>query len=81
MGINVVISIKYGQKSCIQDIKFKFYWVSKSIPAAKSQDSVDISGAQKPIWAKLLEFDFFLSGKTRLYRYYQNKNWSNHFHT
>ena len=33
--------------------------VSKSIPAAKSQNFVDISGVQKPTWAKLLEFDFF----------------------
>ena len=66
MGINEVIFIKYEQKSCIQDIKFKFYWVSKSIPAAKSQDSVDISGAQKPRWAKLLEFDFFFIWKDKV---------------
>ena len=48
-----------GSKSCIWDVKFKVYWVSKSIPAAKSQNFVDISGAQKPIWAKFLEFEFF----------------------
>ena len=60
--MNEVISIKYdrilllGRKS---DIKFKIYWLSKSIPAAKSQNFVDISGAQKPIWAEFLEFDFF----------------------
>ena len=48
-----------GQNSCIRDIKFMIYGVSKSIPAAKSQNFVEISGAQKPTWAKLLEFDFF----------------------
>ena len=59
---------------CIRDIKFKIYWVSKSKPAEKPPNFVDISGAQKPIWAKFLEFDFFLSEKTRLHRYCQNKN-------
>ena len=34
------------------------YEVSKSILAANSQNFVDISGAQKPTWAKFLEFDF-----------------------
>ena len=63
-----------GLKSYIRDIKLKIYCVSKSIPAAKSQNFVDISGAQKPIWAKVLEFDFFLSEEKRLYRYYQDKN-------
>ena len=48
-----------GRKSCIQDIKFKLYWVSKSIPAPKSQNCVEISGAQKPTWAKFLESEFF----------------------
>ena len=32
------------------------------------------SGAQKPTWAKFLEFEFFLAEKARLYRYHQNKN-------
>ena len=36
-------------------VKFKIYWVTKSIPAAKSQNFVDISGAQKPTWAKFME--------------------------
>ena len=36
----------------------------KSIPAAKYENFVDISGAQNPTWAKFLEFD----------RYYQKKN-------
>ena len=62
------------RKSCIQDIKFKIYWVSKSIPAAKSQNFVDISVAQKHTGTKFLEFEFFSSEKTRLQRYYQNKN-------
>ena len=41
------------------DIKFKIYWVSKSIPAAKSHNFVNISEAQKPTWGKFLEFGFF----------------------
>ena len=48
-----------GQKAFIWDIKFKIYGVSKFIPAAKSQNFVDISGAQKPTWSKFLEFEFF----------------------
>ena len=65
IDIKVVISIKYGwntiawAKSCIWDILFTMYEVSKSIIAAKSQNYVDSSGAQKPTWAKSLEFDFF----------------------
>ena len=47
------------QKSCIWDITFRMYEVSKSIPAAKCQNFVNISRAQKPIWTKVLEFDFF----------------------
>ena len=47
------------RKSCIRNIKFKIYWLSKSIPAAKPQNFVDISGAQKPTWAKFWEFEFF----------------------
>ena len=74
------ISIKYGWSaiacgiSCIWDIKFKIYVVSKSVSAAKSQNIFDISEAQKPTWAKFLELNFFYLKKTRLYRYYQNKN-------
>ena len=48
-----------GLKSYIRDINLKIYCVSKSIPTAKSQNFVDISEAQKPTWAKVLEFDFF----------------------
>ena len=68
--------ILLGRKSCIQNIKFNIYWVSKWIPAEKSQNFVDISGAQKPTWAKFLKlkFDFFLFEETRLHRYYQNQN-------
>ena len=47
--------------SCIWEITFKIYWVSKSIPAAKSQKFVNISGAEKPTWTTLLESDFFKS--------------------
>ena len=53
----MVGAVLLGQKSCIWDM-FKMYEVSKSIPAAKSQIFIDISGAQKPKWAKLLEFVF-----------------------
>ena len=65
IDIKVVISIKYGwntiawAKLCIWDILFTMHEVSKSIVAAKSQNYVDSSGAQKPTWAKSLEFDFF----------------------
>ena len=45
-----------GQQSCIRDIKYKIYWMSKSIPDSKSETFVNISGAQKPTWAKFLEF-------------------------
>ena len=63
-----------GQTSYIQDIKFKIYWLSKSIQAAKSQSSGSISEVQKLTWAKFLKTDFFLFEKTRLCRYYENKN-------
>ena len=43
------------------------YGMSKLIPAAKSQNFVDISGAQKPTWAKFLEFDFFFYLKRQGY--------------
>ena len=45
------------------------------ITAAKScQNIIDILGAQKPTWKNFSEFAFFLPEKTKLYRYYQNKN-------
>ena len=56
----------YGRKSCIRDITFKIYWVSKSITAAKSQNFVNISGAQKHTWEKLLEFEFFFIWKDKV---------------
>ena len=64
MGMNEVISIKYGilflgEKSFIRGIKFEIYWASNSIPAAKSQNFVNISWGQKPTCSKFLEFDFF----------------------
>ena len=58
-----------GQKSCIWDIKFKIYWVSKSIPTAKSQNFLNISGSWKTNMSLI-----FLSEETRLRRYYQRKN-------
>ena len=64
----------FGRKSCIPDINFKIYWVPKSIPVENLKFFFDISRAQKPTWAKFLEFGFFLFEKTRLHRYYQNKN-------
>ena len=56
-----------GPKSCIQDMKFKIYQVSISIPAVKSQNIANISGTQKPTWAKYLEFDFFFYLKRQGY--------------
>ena len=65
----MVGTLLLGLKSCIWDTSFKTYDVSKSIPAAKFQNFV----GKKSTWVKLLEFDFFLSETTRLYRYYQSK--------
>ena len=62
-----------GQKCYIWDIKLKIYYVPKSIPAVKSQNFVDIPGAQKPT-SKIFGIWIFLSEKTRLHRYHQNKN-------
>ena len=58
-NIQAIVILLLEQKSCIRDIKFKIYGVSKSIPAAKSQNFVHISRALKPTWAKFLEFNFF----------------------
>ena len=44
---------------CFDENRTSETFASKSIPAAKFQNSADISGAQKPTWAKFLEFDFF----------------------
>ena len=62
----MIETLLLGQKSCIRDISFEMYEVSKSIPA-KSQNFVDISGAQKPTWTKFLEFDFFFNLKRQGY--------------
>ena len=51
------------QKPCIWDINFKFIWCQ--IPYQLQKIST---------WANFLEFRFFLPEKSRLYRYYQNKN-------
>ena len=48
-----------GQTSYIWNIKFKIYGMSKSIPVAKAQNFVNISGTQKPTWVKFLKFDFY----------------------
>ena len=79
MGMNEVISIKYGilflgEKSFIRGIKFEIYWASNSIPAAKSQNFVNISWGQKPTCSKFFEFDFFylktfFSGRGTLSRF------------
>ena len=44
--------------SCIWDILFSIYLVSKS-SAAKPQNFGDISGALKTTWAKFGDFEFF----------------------
>ena len=51
------------QKSCIWDINFKFIWCENPYQLQKI-----------PTWVNFLEFRFFLPGKSRLYRHYQNKN-------
>ena len=72
-----------GQKSCTRDIRFKIYWVPKSIPAAKYQNFVDISGAQKPTWAKFLELRFFYLKRQGYINITRTKInlWSHHLHT
>ena len=69
--------ILLGRKSCIRDLKFKIYWVLKSIPAAKPQTSGDILEPQKPAWAKF----FYLKrqGYTDISRTKINL-WSHHIH-
>ena len=54
MGMNAVISRKYGwntiawmENHVSGTLSSKIYWVSKSIPAAKPQNFVEISEAQK----------------------------------
>ena len=81
MGMNAVISRKYGwntiawmENHVSGTLSSKIYWVSKSIPAAKPQNFVEISEAQKLHGQNIWNLIFFLSEKTRLYRYYQNKN-------
>ena len=51
------------QKSCIWDINFKFIWCQNPYQLQKI-----------PTWVNFLGFRFFLPGKSRLYRHYQNKN-------
>ena len=72
-----------GQKSCIWDIKFKIYWVSKSIPAAKQQNFVNISGAQKPTGTIFWEFEFFYLKRQGYIDITRTKInlWSYHLHT
>ena len=48
-----------GKNQAYWDIKFKIFWVPKPILTAKSQNLVNTSEAQKPTWAKFLEFGFF----------------------
>ena len=65
MGMNKVISIKYGWNTVAgtKNMHVGHYMQDllgvKSIPAAKSQNFVDISGAQKSTWANISEFTFF----------------------
>ena len=57
---------------CFDENRTSETFASKSIPAAKFQNSADISGAQKPTWAKFLEFDFFYLKRQG---YIQNSPW------
>ena len=59
-------------KPCIWDINFKICLMSKTIPAAKSQNFVNILGGNKnPHGQDFWNLNLYL--KKRLYRYYQNK--------
>ena len=66
-----------GWKSCFQDVKFQIYWVSKSIPAVKSQTFVDNSGAEN-FWN--LIFLLKRQGYADITRTKINL-WSYHLHT
>ena len=48
--------------------------MSKSIPAAESQNFVDTLGPQKPTWTKFFEFEFFLSKKDNIIDMTRGKN-------
>ena len=53
---------------CFDENSTSETFASKSIPAAKFQNSADISGAQKPTWVKFLEFDFFIWKGKAIYK-------------
>ena len=62
MNIKVLISIKYEWNTILWVI-IRHYYLSKSIPAAKSQNFVETLGPQKPMLTKFWEFEFLLSEK------------------
>ena len=75
----------FGQKSGVSgDFLFKIYLMSKSVPAATSQNFVDTLRPQKPMWVKFLEFKlFFLSEKAKFIDIIRKKIklGSHHLHT
>ena len=76
MDMKVVNSIKYGWHTiALMKIVHLRHLCQNLYQLQNRKNFADISGAQKPTWAKFLEFDFFISkDKAILYRYYQNKN-------
>ena len=72
-----------GQKSCTWGIRFKIYWMPKSIPTAKYQNFYWQTGVQKPTRAKFLEFRFFCLKRQGYINITRTKInlWSHHLHT
>ena len=66
MDIKVVISIKCGWNTIVwMKIRHPKDF-AQNLLVAKYQNFVDTLGSQKPMWTTFLEFEFFLSKKTRL---------------
>ena len=79
MGMNEVISIECEWNTDKNHISGTLCskFIGCQNPLCNQLQNVKIlstfSGAQIPTWTNFLEFDSFLSEKTRWYRYYQNK--------
>ena len=55
-----------GQISYIQDVKLRICWVAKSMPAAKSETFVNISGSEKSYMGKIFGIWFFFIWKDKV---------------
>ena len=66
----MTVILFFLQKSGFWNIFFKIYYVSKFIPAAKSENFVDTLRPQKPTWTKFWKSKNL---KNQSYRYYHEK--------